>query len=68
MTEKRGNAKVNILLVDDHPENLVALEAVLDSPEYNLVKASTGMEALKLLLKDDFGLILLDVFMPGLSG
>lgn len=68
MKNKRGKAKVNILLVDDHPENLVALEAVLDSPEYNLVKASTGMEALKLLLKDDFGLILLDVFMPGLSG
>lgn len=59
---------MNILLVDDHPENLVALEAVLDSPQYTLVKAATGMEALKLLLKDDFGLILLDVFMPGLNG
>lgn len=68
MPQKRGEPKVNILLVDDHPENLLALEAVLDSPEYNLVKASTGREALKLLLKDDFGLILLDVFMPGLNG
>lgn len=66
--EEQGEPKVNILLVDDHPENLVALEAVLDSPEYTLVKAATGMEALKLLLKDDFGLILLDVFMPGLNG
>ncbi len=68
MLKKRGEERVNILLVDDHPENLVALEAVLDCPEYTLVKAATGMEALKLLLKDDFGLILLDVFMPGLNG
>jgi PAS domain S-box-containing protein len=68
MSKKRREEKVNILLVDDRPENLVALEAVLDSPEYTLVKASTGTEALKLLLKDDFGLILLDVFMPELNG
>lgn len=68
MPKKRGEGKVNILLVDDHPENLIALEAVLDSPNYTLVRAATGMEALKLLLKDDFGLILLDVFMPGLNG
>jgi len=60
--------RLNILLVDDHPENLIALQAVLDSPEYHLVKARNGMEALKLLLKEDFGLILLDVQMPGLNG
>lgn len=60
--------RLNILLVDDHPENLIALQAVLDSPEYHLVKARNGMEALKLLLKEDFGLILLDVHMPGLNG
>lgn len=64
-----GNtAQMNILLVDDHPENLLALEAVLDSPEYHLVTAKSGMEALKLLLKEDFDLILLDVSMPGLNG
>lgn len=61
-------AVMNILLVDDHPENLIALQAVLDSPNYRLVKAKDGMEALKLVLKEDFHLILLDVFMPGLNG
>lgn len=55
-------------MVDDHPENLLALQAVLDSPEYRLVKAKNGMEALKLLLKEEFHLVLLDVFMPGLNG
>jgi len=59
---------MNILLVDDHPENLIALQAVLDSPNYRLVKAKDGMEALRLVLKEDFHLILLDVFMPGLNG
>jgi two-component system, sensor histidine kinase len=58
----------NILLVDDHPENQLALQAVLESPEYHLVKAKDGMEALKLLLREEFHLILLDVFMPGLNG
>ncbi len=59
---------MNILLVDDHPENLLALEAVLDAPEYRLVRAQSGMEALRLLLKESFSLILLDVHMPGLNG
>ena len=62
-------AKVKILLVDDHPENLVALEAILDSPLYDLVRAQSGNEALKHLLKDDrFALILMDVLMPDLDG
>ena len=61
--------KVKILLVDDHPENLIALEAILESPLYDLVRAQSGREALKHLLKeDDFALILLDVFMPELDG
>lgn len=60
--------KVNILMVDDHPENLFALEAVLRSPEYNLVKANSGMEALRWVLKEDFAVILMDVQMPTLSG
>lgn len=59
---------MNILLVDDHPENLLALEAVLDAPEYHLVRAQSGMEALRLLLQEEFSLILLDVCMPGLNG
>ena len=64
----QGNQRVNILLVDDHPENLLTLEAVLDAPEYRLVRAQSGMEALRLLLKEEFSVILLDVCMPGLNG
>jgi PAS domain S-box-containing protein len=60
--------KVNILMVDDHPENLLALEAVLISPNYNLISANSGKDALKCMLKQDFAVILLDVQMPGLNG
>lgn len=60
--------RVNILLVDDHPENLLALEAILDLPEYRLIRAHSGEEALKSLLHEEVAVILLDVHMPGLDG
>ena len=59
---------IHILLVDDRPENLFALEAVLESEEYILIKANSGEEALRCLLKNEFAVIILDVQMPGLDG
>jgi len=60
--------RVNVLLVDDRPENLLALEAILNSPSYNLVQANSGTEALRCVLNQDFAVILLDVQMPGMDG
>ncbi|WP_445240936.1 hybrid sensor histidine kinase/response regulator [Microcoleus vaginatus] len=60
--------RVNVLLVDDRPENLIALEAILNSPSYHLVQANSGAEALRCLLNEDFAVILLDVQMPGMDG
>ncbi len=57
-----------IMVVDDRTENLLAIEAVLERPGLDLVKATSGNEALRLLLRYDVALILLDVQMPGMDG
>lgn len=61
--------QLRVLLVDDHPANLVALEALLaDMESLITVKANSGPEALRAVLRDDFAVILLDVQMPGMDG
>lgn len=62
------NDRVNILLVDDQPNNLLALESILAETGENLVKAQSGAAALRELLHMDFAVILLDVQMPDLDG
>jgi signal transduction histidine kinase/ActR/RegA family two-component response regulator len=58
----------NILLVDDRVENLISLKAILDRPEYRLVTATSGEEALKVALKESFSVALIDIAMPGMNG
>jgi PAS domain S-box-containing protein len=68
MTDLTSVETLPILLVDDQPENLRTLEAVLEPLGYALATATSGHGALRLLLEQDFGMILLDVRMPGLDG
>ena len=63
-----AGSQTAILLVDDHEENLFALEAILEPTGYRLVRADSGDEALRALLRDEFAAILLDVQMPGIDG
>jgi PAS domain S-box-containing protein len=60
--------QVDILLVDDRAENLLALEAILEPLGQRLVRAQSGEDALRWLLEREFAAILLDVQMPGLNG
>ena len=60
--------RVSILLVDDRPENLLALEAILEPLGQDLIRANSGPEALKKVLEVDLSVILLDVQMPGMNG
>src|SRR5439155_15510776 len=60
---------IKILLVDDREDNLYSIEAIFEKDNYTIVKANSGREALKVLLKEqDFTLILMDVQMPDLNG
>ncbi|MEV0438557.1 response regulator [Streptomyces spectabilis] len=67
-TEATTGGHASILLVDDMEDNLVALEAVLGSLNEPLVRARSGEEAMKALLRQRFAVVLLDVRMPGMDG
>ena len=60
--------KVNILIVDDRPDKLLTYEVMLAELNENIVRANSGREALRWLLRKDFAVILLDVNMPGMDG
>src|ERR1700756_699160 len=60
--------KVNILMVDDQPAKLLSYEAILEELGENLIKASSGREAMEVLLKNDVAVVLMDVSMPELDG
>ncbi|MBV8474802.1 MAG: response regulator [Hyphomicrobiales bacterium] len=59
---------INILLVDDEPKNLTALEAILTNPDYRLVRAQSADEALLALIADQYALIILDIRLPDMTG
>src|SRR5579864_7517251 len=60
--------RVNILMVDDQPAKLLSYEAILGELDENLVKATSGKEALEYLLKSDVAVVLMDVSMPEIDG
>ncbi|MFC9229519.1 two-component system response regulator [Streptomyces decoyicus] len=62
------DTSAGILIVDDMEENLVALEAVLGSLSQKVVRARSGEEALKAMLREEFAVVLIDVLMPGMNG
>jgi signal transduction histidine kinase len=62
------DAPINILIVDDEPKNLTALETLLDSPGYRLVRAESADQALLALVAEEFAVLILDVRMPGMTG
>jgi CheY-like chemotaxis protein len=66
--EPTSDERASILLVDDMEDNLVALEAVLGSLNEPLVRARSGEEAMKALLRRRFAVVLLDIRMPGMDG
>ncbi|GGZ18640.1 response regulator [Streptomyces poonensis] len=67
-TEATAGERAGILLVDDMEDNLIALEAVLRSLNEPLVRARSGEEAMKALLRRRFAVVLLDIRMPGMDG
>src|SRR5215472_4021801 len=68
MSSNLNAAPVKILLVDDQPSKLLSYEVMLQDLGENLVKATSGREALEILLKTDIAVVLMDVSMPELDG
>src|SRR6476646_720649 len=64
----KADEKVNILMVDDQPAKLLSYDVILSDLGENLIKASSGTEALDILLKNDIAVVLMDVSMPDLDG
>jgi signal transduction histidine kinase len=61
-------SKINLLLVDDHADNLIAMRAVLEELGENIITVDSGRKALRLLLDQEFAIVLLDVDMPAMDG
>ena len=68
MNNIQTEERINILMVDDSPTNLLALEAILRGPDRNLIPISSGKDALRYLLDNEAAVVLLDVYMPGIDG
>jgi len=68
MVLQMNNERASVLIVDDRPEKVLALEAVLEDLDVQIVRAYSGREALRFLLQQDFAVILLDVNMPAMDG
>jgi signal transduction histidine kinase len=64
----KPHSQVKLLIVDDLPENLLALSKIIEQDDRIIYKASSGEQALSLLLEHDFALAILDVMMPGMDG
>jgi signal transduction histidine kinase len=67
-TEESPSGAVDVLLVDDNPDNLLSLEAILEDPGVNVLRASSGNQALEAAFRAPPAVILLDVQMPGMNG
>jgi signal transduction histidine kinase/DNA-binding response OmpR family regulator len=68
MNNSPSEERINILMVDDSPTNLLALETILRGPDRNLIPISSGKDALRYLLDNEAAVVLLDVYMPGIDG
>ena len=66
--EKPAEAGSVLLVVDDYPENLISMQALLQRPDWHILTAASGVEALDMLLRHEVDLVLLDVQMPVMDG